>query len=58
MKFQVKMREIHKIGKKNSIDISVFSFEDKEKHPTYVTKKCCEEKHVELPLIEKKGKRH
>ena len=30
----------------------------RKKHPIYVSKKCCEEKHVDLLLIEEKGKRH
>ena len=47
MKFPVKTRRIHKIGKKNSISISVCGYENKEKYPIYVPKKCCEEKHVE-----------
>ena len=44
--------------KNNSIVISVFGYENKEKHPVGVSKKCCEEKHVDLLLIEKEGKRH
>ena len=45
--FPVKIRDIHKIEKKNSIGISVFDFENEEKYPIYVSK-CCEEKHVDL----------
>ena len=37
---------------------SVFGYENKEKHPIYVSKKCCEEKHVDLLLIGEEGKRH
>ena len=40
-KFPAKSREIHKIEKKNSISISVFGYENKERHPVYVSKKCC-----------------
>ena len=47
MKFPVKTRHIPKIGKKNSISISVCGYENQEKYPIYVPKKCCEEKHVE-----------
>ena len=36
MKFPVKIRDIHKIEKKYSIGISVFGYEDKDKHPCYV----------------------
>ena len=39
IKFPIKTRDIHKIEKKNSISISVFSYEIKEKHPIYVSKK-------------------
>ena len=40
IKFPVKIRDIHKIEKKNFIDISVFGYENKEKHSVYVSKKC------------------
>ena len=36
----------------------VFGYENKEKHPIYVSKKCCEEKHVDLLLLLEEGKRH
>ena len=42
----------------NSISISVFGFENKEKHPTYVSKQCCKEKHVDLLLIGEEEKAH
>ena len=58
IKFPVKIRDIHKIGKKNSIGISNFGYENKEKHPIYVSKKCYEEKHVDLLLIGKAEERH
>ena len=51
IKFPVKIRDINKIEKKNSIGISVFGYENKEKYPIYVSKICCEEKHVDLLLI-------
>ena len=54
----MEVRDIHKIKKKNSIGISVFGYENKEKHPIYVLKKYCEEKHVDLLAIGKEGKRH
>ena len=38
--------------------VSVFGYEEKEKYPIYVSKKCIEEKHVDLILIEEEGKRH
>ena len=37
IKFPVKIRNIHKIEKNNSIGISVFGYENKEKHPFYVS---------------------
>ena len=46
--FQVKIRDIYKIEQNNYIGISVFGYENKEKHPIYVSKKYCEEKHVGL----------
>ena len=58
LRFLVKTREIHKIEKKNSISISNFVYENKEKYLSYVSKKCCEDKHVDLLLIEEEGKRH
>ena len=48
----MKTRDIHKNWKKkNSIGIGVFGHENTEKHPIYVSKQCCEEKHVDLLLI-------
>ena len=35
-KFPVKVRDIHKIEKKNSISISVVDYEKKKKYPIYV----------------------
>ena len=37
---------IHKIEKQNSIKVSVFGYENKEKHPIYLSKKCFEDKYV------------
>ena len=58
IKFPVKVREIHKIEKKNSIVISVFGNGNKETYPICVSKKSCEEKRVELLLIGKEVKKH
>ena len=58
LKTYLKIRDIHEIEKKNSIKVSVFGYENKEKHPVYVSKKCCEDKNVGLLLIGEKGKRH
>ena len=54
----MKIRDIHKIEKKNSIGISVFGYENKEKHPIYLSKKCCEDKHIDLLLIGEGEKKH
>ena len=56
--FPVKIRDIHEIEKNNSIGINVFGSENTEKHPIYVSKKICEEKHVDLLLIGEEEKRH
>ena len=37
---------------------SVFGYENKEKHPIYVSKKCYEEKHADLLLTGEEEKRH
>ena len=44
IKFPVAIRDIYKIEKKNSIGISILGYGNKEKHPIYISKKCCEEK--------------
>ena len=54
----VKVIDILKIEEKNSIDISVFDYENIETQPIYASKKFCEENHVDLLLIEGKGNRH
>ena len=54
----VKIRDIHKIEKKNSIGFTVFGYRKKEKHPIYISKKCCEKKHVDLLMIGREEKRH
>ena len=43
--------------KNNSISISAFGYEDKGKHPIYVSKQFCEEKHVDL-LVMEEGQKH
>ena len=58
IKFSVKTRDIHKIDKKNSISISVFGYEKREKHRIYVSKDCCKEKLADLLLTKEKGKIH
>ena len=42
IKFPVKVRDILKIEKKNSISISGYGYENKVNYPIYVSEKCCE----------------
>ena len=56
IKFPAKIRDVHKIEKKNSIAISVFDNEIKRRYPIYVPEKCCKEKHVDLVLIAQRKK--
>ena len=58
LKFPVRVRDIRKIEKKNSINISVFALENKEKHPIYVSKICCGKHPADLLMTEEKDKRH
>ena len=58
IKFPVKSTDIHKIEKRNSIGISVFGYENNQKHLLDVPKKYCEEEHVDLLLIEEERRSH
>ena len=58
IKFPDKIGDIYKIEKRNSIRISVFGYENKENHPIYASRKCCEEKHADLFLIGEGAKIH
>ena len=42
-----------RLEKKIPISISVFGYENKEKYPIYVSKKCYKEKHADLLFIRK-----
>ena len=44
------MGDIQKI-EKHCTGISIFGYENNEKYPIYVSKICCEKKHVDLSLI-------
>ena len=58
-KSPVKIRDIHKIEKTNSVGINVFGYEKKKKTShLHIKKKYCEEKHVDLLLTEEEGKRY
>ena len=41
-KFPVEIRDIQKLEKKDSIGISVFGHENKEKYAIYALRKCCQ----------------
>ena len=58
IKFPVNIGDFYKIEKRNSIRISASGYENKEKHPIYVSKKCCEDKHINLLLIGEREKKH
>ena len=45
IKLPVKIRDIYKIGKKNSIGINVFGYENTEKYPIYVSKNVSKNKY-------------
>ena len=44
IKFPVKVRDIHKVEKNNSVGISVFGYENKEKKSNLYTKKLLQRK--------------
>ena len=44
--------------KKKSIGISVFGYENKVKYPIFLSKECCENKHVHLLLLGEGEKKH
>ena len=58
IKSPVKVSVTQNIEKKNSIGISFFGYENKEKHPIYVSKNFCQGKHFDLLLIEEKRKKN
>ena len=58
IKFPVKIKYIHKIEKQNYIGIIVLGYGNNNKHPIYISKKCYEDKHVDLLLMGKKNKTH
>ena len=57
IKIIVKVRDILKTEKNNSIGTSVFGYENKEKYPIYVSNNTFK-KHIDLLLIVEEGKRH
>ena len=57
IKFPVKGKDVDKIERKNSINISVFGYENKEKYLIYVPNKCFKERHFALLLTEEEDKK-
>ena len=58
IKLPVKIRDIHKIERKNSIAISVFGYETRKIVQSTCQKNVAKKKHVDLLWIEKEGKSH
>ena len=56
--FPVKSRDIHKIEIKNYTGISVFGYENNVKYAINISKKYCEDNHVDLLLISEREKKH
>ena len=53
----MKIRDIHKIEKENSIGISAFGYENKGKKPIYISKSVVK-KHVDFLLKVEEGEWH
>ena len=56
--FPVKIRDIRKIEKENSIGFTVFGYGKKEKYPIYISNKMLWKKRVDLLMIGREGQRH
>ena len=57
IEFPVTIKQINKIEKQNNIRINVFSYEEKQPYPIYVSKEKFED-HIELLLITKDENKH
>ena len=57
IEFPITIKQINKIEKKNNIRINVFSYEEKQPYPIYVSKEKFED-HIELLLITKDENKH
>ena len=57
IEFPLTIKQINKIEKKNNIRINVFSYEEKQPYPIYVSKEKFED-HIELLLITKDENKH
>ena len=54
IKLPLKNRDIHKHEKRIPSTLVSLVMKIKEKHPMYVSNKCCKEKHIDLLLMRKK----
>ena len=57
IEFPITIKQFNKIEKKNNIRINVFSYEEKQPYPIYVSKEKFED-HIELLLITKDENKH
>ena len=57
IEFPVTIKQFNKIEKQNKININVFSYEEKEPYPIYVSKEKYED-HMELLLVTKDENKH
>ena len=57
IEFPVTIKQFNKIEKKNNININVFSYEDKQPYPVYVSKEKYED-HIELLQVTKDENKH
>ena len=57
IEFPITIKQINKIEKKNNIRINVFSYEEKQPYPIYVSKEKFKD-HIELLLITKDENKH
>ena len=51
MQLPIKVTDIYQIEKKNSIGMTVFSYQNKDKHQIHRSKNCYVEKQVDILLI-------
>ena len=58
IEFPVSVKDYAELGWKNTININVFGYENKQFYPIYVSKKCNEDVLMNLLLITKDEKKH
>ena len=57
IKFPLKIGDIRKYEKRIPSTLVFLVMKIDEKYPIFVSKKCCQEKHIELLLLGKEGRR-